>query len=302
MSSWIRDGGTISGMGPANSTLRVVYNGGSDAADVITNTDGRFSYNAGWMWGNYSVNTNYRSFRVRYYRLPLYPSIYHLSGHRQPVRLCAASTAGVWQAAGARWHFEGDSYAVAQYDGWYYLGFYSIGINTGDTVVVDAGSLHFEQLVVPLTITGDTTTDVVSGMAPPNGWLNVFARRSFGPYYNYLYHYFRASGTGAYSTNFNGAADMRGGYSLEVIYWEGGNRDRVSVSRYIPYVGINQTQDYVFGYSTPGISGTVAVRTAGGTLKADGSVTPSPSSGYFSFGPPGLDLVPGDQVEVRREN
>ncbi len=294
-----RDAGVVSGTGPANSVVRII-NSYYSAYDVTTGTDGRFFYAVGWMVGGYTINTSYRdpfghdTTAFRYVpMMTIYPdsdwvSVYPVP--RQPLVVKLLDPDGVIKST--------YSTVASSSSSSYGFGFYNVGIDTGDKVVVDAGPLHLEQSVVPLTINGNTETNTVSGIAPSNGWLNVWASRYFGPYSNYYHHSFYASGTGSYATNFNGAADLRGGYQLEVMYWDDGHEDQVRISRYIPYVGIHHTGDYVYGYSTPGVPGTVAVRAAGGGLKASGIVTPSLSSGSFTFTTQGLDLVPGDQVEV----
>jgi len=294
-----RDTRTVYGSGPANTPLRLVYDY-YDGVNVTTDAEGDFAHTFGWLTGGYSMQVIYRNAEgndVNNYgyvpQFTVYPDSNYLYGYG-PSR--AAVVVTLQDSGGAT---KGAASGTTGDSGFYWISFSDADVAFGDTVVVDVGPLHYEQEVVTLTIAADTANDVVYGAAPAGGWLNVWADRYFGPYSAYYYKYFYADYAGQFATNFWAGADVRGGDSLEVMYWQDGHFDRVYVNRYAPYVGIYHHLDQVSGYTTPDAVGTVTVRDGGGALKASGAVTGSESYGYFSFAPPGVDIAPGDQVAVQ---
>ena len=298
-----RDTRTVYGTGPANTNLQVIYSG--DSKMVTTTATGAFTTTFGWMSGGQQVSVIYRNTEgndVTIYgyvpQFAIYPDSNYLYGYG-PARQAAVIT--VKDANGAS---KGSGNTTTSNTGYYYWSATSAGANIafGDTVLVDVGPFHYAQQVVTLTIAADTVNNFVYGTAPPNGWLNVWSDRYFGQYNVYYHDAFYADYAGNFATNFQQGADIRGGDSLSVMYWEAGNMDQVRISRVAPYVGINHHDNRVYGYAQPGAVGTVTIRDSGGTLKASATVTPSGTSGYFNFAPQGVEIVSGDRVTTQIGN
>ncbi|MBN2392831.1 MAG: hypothetical protein JXR84_19020 [Anaerolineae bacterium] len=293
-----RDTRTVYGTGPTNTNLQVIYDS-SDSKMVTTTATGTFTATFGWMSGGASVQVIYRNAvgndLTTYGYVPqftVYPDSNQVSGYG-PARQAAVIT--VKDAHGI---IKGSSSTTTGNNGFY--SFYwgttaDVDIAFGDTVIIDVGPLHYEQKVVTLTIEADTINNIVYGTVPSGAWLNVYASRNFGPYYASYYRYFYADYAGNFATNFQEGADIRGGDSLTVRYWEG-NFDQVYISRVAPSVAINHFDNRVYGYAQSGAVGTVTIRDSGGALKASITVTASSPSGYFNVAPRGVDMVPGDRV------
>ena len=296
-----RDTRTVYGTGPANTNLQVIY-AWWESKMVTTTATGAFTTTFGWLTGGNSVRVIYRNAAgndltitgyVPYFSI--YPESNYLYGYG-PARQAAVIT--LKDANGAT---KGSGSATTSNNGYYYWNATSAGANIafGDTVLVDVGPFHYEQKVVTLTIAADTVNNFVYGTAPPNGWLNVWNNRYFGPYNVYYHNAFYADYAGNFATNFQQGVDIRGGDSLSVMYWEAGNTDQVRISRVVPYVGINHHDNRVYGYAQPGTVGTVTIRDSGGTLKASATVTASSPYGYFNVAPQSVVIVPGDRVTTQ---
>lgn len=292
-----RDTRTVSGVGPANTVIRFNYDYGTAVVDVTTDSSGSFSHTfLDRLTGGYSMSAYYRNQQgddiQAYGAVPQFtiaPVSQSLYGYGPP------ATSVVARLEDASHTSKATSTTTTEPDGWYSLSF-NAPVNVGDWVVVDAGELHFEQQVVSLTIAADTVNNLVTGTAPPDAWLNVFARRSFGPYSNYNYHYFSADSLGNFAIDF---ADVRGGDLLEVLYWEDGYKDRVEIRRYAsPSLFIYSTDNFILGYTEPSASGAVVIRDSNGAVKATDPVFADSNLGLFSYWPHNVDIVPGDTVEI----
>jgi hypothetical protein len=290
-----RDAETIYGTGPANADLRLVYSY-YDGQDTQTDANGYFSHDMNRrLSGGYSFYVHYRPSDAQmltfYQNVPvftIYPLDDWISGYGPPQESVVATLKG---KSGAVKDIQNTTTDVT--NGYYYVKF-ATDVITGDTVLVGVGPLHYEQEVVTLTIAGDPDNNVVYGMAPPDGWLNVWVSRYFGPYDQYHHDSFSADSNGGYATNLS---DLRGGDWMRVMYWAPNSGDQVEVRQYAPALYINQTSDYVSGYTTGSVTGTVTIRDSSNAVKASTVVTAREPYGWFSYYPE-VDIVPGDQVEA----
>lgn len=291
-----RDAETVYGTGPANATLRLLYSVYA-AQETTTDASGSFSHDMNQtLSGGYSFDVQYRpsenqvmTFYQNVPQFTIYPLNDYIYGYG-PLQESVVAT--LKDSSGT---IKETKNTTTGTNGYYYVSF-SADVATGDTVVVDVGPLHYEQEVVALTVMGDTENNVVYGTAPGDAWLNVFDRKYFGPYEHYNYKYFNADQDGNYSAVFDGVSE---GDQLEVLYWGGGGHDdRVSTSRYIPAIYIDQTSDAISGYTTPETTGNIIIRDSGGALKATASVSANTTYGSFSYDAE-CDIVPGDQVQVK---
>lgn len=294
-----RDARKVTGTGPVNISLRLIYNYGSQSALLTTSNTGAFSHTfSGILSGGYSVEAIARNAAGNDVSLRSYVpqvtinadsnSLYGYGPANQSLLLTLKNSSGVTKASA--------SATTAAY-GYYYL-YGELGdIMVGDRVVVDVAGLRYEQPIVALSVMGDPQTDIVSGTAPPNGWLNVFDDRYFGPYSAYYYKSFYADSAGIFSTDFGGA-DVRSGDTVRVLFWQNGNYDRVEAHRPLPYIYLNHTFNSISGATTPGATGTITVRSSANVIKASGNITVDNTWGTFYFAPRSLDLIPGDRVTV----
>lgn len=289
-----RDTRTVYGSAPANTDLRLIYYDGTQTANVMADNNGNFSYTfPNRLTGGYSLRVLYRNQQgddIEIYgyvpQFTIQKTSRYVSGYGPARRAVVTNLLDSSLAVK-----ETRSSTTNDY-GYYYLSF-SSAIVPGDTVVVDVGPLHYEQVVVPLTIAADTMNNIVYGTAPPNAWLNVFDQNYFGPYDMYNYRYFHADGLGNYATNFG---QVRGNDWLSVIYWQNGYKDRVSIGQYAPGMSLNHVLNRIAGYTTPGAVGTITVRSSGGALKASETVTATTPYGSFAMTLNDADLVSGDEV------
>lgn len=290
-----RDALTVTGTGPANGDLRLIYNTYTEA-DVTIGGSGYFSHTFSYLTAGRSMKALYRNPQGNdvevYGYVPVFtvnPDNHYVNGYG-PVN--AAVVANLKDSNGIA---KATVSTTTDRRGYYWLNLSST-IVVSDTVVIDVGPLHYEQVIVPLSIAADTVNNIVYGTAPANGWLNIYDQNYFGPYDSYNHDYFYADNLGNFSASFG---EVRGGDYLRVMYWEGngGGEDQVEIYRYAPYVQIDHTADAVYGTTTSGAVGTITVRNSGGAVKASATVMGSVPYGSISF-LPDVDIVPGDQVET----
>jgi hypothetical protein len=290
-----REARTVSGYGPPNSSFRLVYGWGSSAANVTSDATGYFSHTFGWLTGGYSMQVYFRNLQgndvVFFSSVPQFtvtPENRYLYGYgpvQSPVVATLKDTYG---------NVKDTASTMTSSWGYYWL-YFTANVDVGDVVVVNVGPLQYEQTIVGLTIAADTTNNIVYGTAPPNGWLNVWARNSFGPYQLNNYRGFYADSGGNYAAAFS---QVRGGDYLEVMYWEGHN-DRVRLYRYAPYVYINHVTNRVSGNTTAGAGGAITIRDSSNNVKASTTINASTPYGFFSYTPDNVNIVPGDSVSVQ---
>lgn len=286
-----RDAHRVYGTAPVNTPLRLQTS--TSAFDATTDANGKFAVNISKLSGGYSFRVVYRtqqgddlSYSQTIPQFTVSPQYQRLSGYgplKAPVVGKVENNLGVVK----------DTCSTTTSSYGYYSLYFDAEIQNGDIVVVDIGPLHYEQIIVPLTIAADAVNNIVYGTAPPNAWLNIFDENWFGPYARNNYKYFSADGSGNFSAAFN---EVRGGDALEVLYWQGGHGDRVSVQSQVPYVQIDQTGDWVWGYTTPNTTGTASIKNSSGIVKASGAVSAS-TNGSYSY-EPGIDIIAGDKVSV----
>ncbi|MCB8945243.1 MAG: carboxypeptidase regulatory-like domain-containing protein [Ardenticatenaceae bacterium] len=291
-----RNNKTVYGTGPANSMLRLVYDWGTQTADVPTDGNGDFTYTFGGVLnGNYNFDITYRNGAgddlYTWGRVPQFTAVYennNIYGYGVGDNIVVATLKDY------NGNIKSTANTTTSRDGWYWL--YLDGpISLTDIIEVDTGPLHFSQDIVALTLDADTTNNIVYGTAPPNAWLNVFDENSFGPYALYNYKYFSADGLGNYTAAF---AEVYGGDSLQVIYWEGGHYDRVSMGRNTPGLFINHVTDNVYLYAgTLDAVGTITIRDSSNAIKASATITAQNTSANVNYWPD-VNIVPGDSVEV----
>ena len=285
-----RDGGKVSGKGPANRALRVEYSSGSGSKDVTTGADGSFTVSDLWLSGGSTTeiyDRNPQGDDIVYVspipQFTVYPDEGYLSG------LGPANQAYVVHLNDGQGNVLGTIHGTISSNSRYYV-YFSQSIPAGDVVTVDIGALHFEQPIVALTVAADPVTNIVSGTAPSEAWLNVFAWNNNSPYNTNYYHYFYAGSDGNHTSSFS---QVRGGDCLEVLYWEDGHKDQVDITRYVPFLAIDPVENLIWGYAGSGDNGSVTVRNSSNAVKANANVTASVPYGRFSLNP-GVDLVPGD--------
>lgn len=292
-----RDVRTVYGSAPPNQVVRILTDWGDHVGETTSDSSGHFSYTfSSRLTGGYGVEVyvrdgaGYDTIRQGYTpQFTVNPTQRYLSGYG-PFETAVVAT--VLDNMGTPKETRS---TTTNNIGWYSLSF-STDINTWDRIAVDAGPLHYEQDVIPLSIAADTTNNIVYGNTVPNGWLNVFDDTNFGPYSQYNYKYFYADNTGYFAAAF---PEVHGGDRLEVLYWADGAKDRVELVRYAPALYINHALDTVSGYVDLDETGTVTIRNSSGVVKASASVTASNYYGSFSYTPDGVDIVPGDQVQVQ---
>lgn len=292
-----RDARTVYGTVPPNQAVRIIADWGDYVGDTTSNSSGHFSYTfynrltSGYGVEVYLRNSaGYDTVRQGYTpQFTVNPTQRYLSGYG-PFETAVVAT--VLDNMGTPKETRS---TTTNNVGWYSLSF-STDINTWDRIAVDAGPLHYEQDVIPLGIAADTTNNIVYGNTVSNGWLNVYDDTYFGPYTHNNYAYFYADFSGYYATAF---PEVHGGDRLRAVYWADGAKDRVEVIRYAPALFVNQVLDTVSGYAALGETGVLTIRNSIGAVKASTSVIASSDYGSFSYTPDGVDIVPGDQVEVQ---
>jgi hypothetical protein len=291
-----RDTRTVSGNGPANSSLRLVYNWGSEAVNVTTNQSGNFSHTFGWLVGSRLMEVYYRNAQGDDLRTLSYVPMFSVNAdNRQVSGYGPIQVPVVVTLKDNQGNVKDIRNTTTSRTGIYWL-YFITNVEVGDVVIVNVGPLLYEQTVVELSIAADTTNNIVYGTAPPNGWLNVWAQNWFGPYQLYNHRAFYADSTGNYAAAFS---QVRGGDLLEVMYWQDGHKDQVRHIRFAPNVHINHVANQVSGYTTAGAVGTITVRDSSNNLKASTAITASTPYGAFSYIPAGTDIVPGDTVAVQ---
>jgi hypothetical protein len=291
-----RDTRTVSGNGPANSSLRLVYGWGSEAVNVTTDQSGYFSHTFGWLVGSRIMEVYYRNAQGDDVRTFSYVPMFSVNADNRFISGYGPTQSPVVATLKDNEGNVKDIRSTTTSRIGYYWLYFIAKVEVGDVIVVNAGPLQYEQTVVELSIAADTTNNVVYGTAPPNGWLNVWTQNFFGPYALFNHNAFYADGAGNYATAFS---QVRGGDYLEVMYWQDGHKDQVRHYRFAPNVHINHVADQVSGYTTAGAVGTITVRDSNNNIKASTAITASTPYGFFSYIPAGTDIVPGDTVAVQ---
>ncbi|MBN1657226.1 MAG: hypothetical protein JXA93_02440, partial [Anaerolineae bacterium] len=170
-----RNARTVTGVGPANSTVRLIYDYDT-AVNVTTDANGAFSHTFSYMAGGQYFQAILRDVHQndveRWGYTPqftVYPDDDYLYGYgvfNQPVVVEVLSSGGT---------SKGTAYTTAGPYGYYWLSLHDIDPVVGDTVVVDTWPFHYTQVIVPLSIAADPENDLVYGTVPPGAWLNVYA-------------------------------------------------------------------------------------------------------------------------------
>lgn len=303
-----RDARRVFGYGPPNSELLVTVNNGNYSATVTTDSAGYYSADFSWMTGGYRVSVYYTDPGGNQLEYGTYAPQFtvHEMGDRDLLYGYApANSVVVITVKDSGDLVKSTVTTNSSYDGYYSVSSEpDFNIEVGDTVEMASGPISTSLEIVSLTISGDKETDYVFGNVPPSAWLNVYARRYLAGVSESAYNYFYADSTGYYSTNFGGGYDLRGGDTLEVLYWDGGHFDRIRLYRYMPHVRTSVGTDSVGGYATAGDSGTVTVKDSGGTVKATAEVMAVAPYGSFSAGllvdgsGSPIDIVAGDHIVV----
>ena len=306
---WVdRDNGTVSGYGPPNTTLLITANYGDQSQEVMTGADGHFEVTFSYITGGYAVNvyyTNTDGNQLQYYQYAPQFTVTEMGENDSVSGYAVPNTTVLFTLKDNVGAIKGTATKSTSSWGYYWLSVLDLeaDIAFGDRAEMTSGPVSTSLEIVELTITGDRDTNYVYGTVPPSAWLNVFARRYLGGLGESAYKYFRADSDGNFATDFGGGFDVRGGDTLEVLYWDGGQKDRVSVRSYLPHVRVVLTTNVVGGYADPGASGSVVVRDSEGIPKATVAVSAWNDGGFNTgvlldgVGDP-IELVPGDVVEV----
>ncbi len=189
--------------------------------------------------------------------------------------------------------------AVALVDGAGWLGktaFYA----AGRTVDIAPGD------TIDLYVNGDRTTvtlPVISGQVDPvtnvvSGTVDVSSPVSLTLQAHGHSRTLTTDASGHYRTDWTGVADIAQDDEVAVAYEVAPGY--LAVESVYPQNGytVYDTWDLLCGYTTPGQTVSVTVRTSGGAIKSTGSVKADPPLGEWIYRA-GVDIVAGDRVSVR---
>jgi hypothetical protein len=181
-------------------------------------------------------------------------------------------------------------------DGWYGCNVYTdtttqIDVVSGDTieVAVDGRQASLDAL---LTVQVDAVADTISGQAPPNTEVEM-------DIWWYGWYSVQSDGSGDYSFDAGAEGiDLRAGMEGRVRYWTNEGHE-VNVRFGVPFLRVNQTDDYMEGIALPNATVNLTVTRDSTTFTGQ---TTAGSSGWFWIGgwdlSPNVDMQVGDVVEM----
>ncbi len=179
---------------------------------------------------------------------------------------------------------------TSQGDGHVEFGEIPLDLGVGDHLVISDGENEKDHTILPFTITGvDEDTDVVTGTAPDNTWVDAWACDNN-----------QCQGNGLETDGESWLIDLSDRWDIVKGTWGGARAvdndgDGTQLDWYVPNpsFGVNPENDTVWGWQWPADTDVTLTITGKGTFDHHTN-----ENGDFGFDPLGVDIVMGDELNV----
>jgi hypothetical protein len=164
-----------------------------------------------------------------------------------------------------------------------WFGCFGTQIDAGQRITANDGTHSRTYPVIRLDYSVDRVTNVISGTTTPNSSVKVSVDNCQDSWYNCSTAVdvtAPSSSTGAFSSNFTGTYDIRGGDYTQV-HWVSGQGDDQYASRYAPFFEGWLNNPFVWGIADSNASVSVRLLANNGVLKATLRERADFGEGYF---------------------
>ena len=299
----------VCGTGPANSEIIVTANYGQTSQKLTTDAAGYFSTTlptpsggSDPVQGGTNVTARYidsagNSAQISWNapRISIDVARSTVGGYADPSRMSLLTLRGS----------DGTPKAVKRIYPNYY-GSFSGGADVvpvaGDVVELMTAGQTYTMTVPPLAISADIVSNTIVVTGPPSSRVYVSAYHYVNFQGDTSFSQYVTTGTDGKATPQIGAMQLRALDQLGVSMYSEEN-DYAYTSLRLPGLVVNETQDSVSGYGSPGIPVNLTLRSNAGDVKATAVATPtvagSPGTSQFRDGAGVLiSIDPGDTVEA----
>lgn len=196
---------------------------------------------------------------------------------------------------------------TAEYDGWFDIHWVN-QLQTEDVIFVTSGDWTMTYSVLPVSLTVDPQTNMISGITEPYGEVMIQSSKpSPGSYAAYQLGFpTTCSVTSAcLDTTSNGAGefalsnpfDLGRGDALELQVWDGSGNSQINLL-HVPLIAIRPAYQEILGYWAAGHTPLEIEVLDGGDVLKSFLETTSSEDGYYKVAVTDVPLVPGDRVVV----